>query len=343
MVRRIARVLAGLSIALLPACAGGVFHLDSSLSKTPALRVSGDLGFTAIYCPDTEVKGRPLSHDEWKAREKAKKAKAPGLAGDKQASVVVGSLKGLASAPHRHLDSTLLFDRAVLRDYERFLRFVHDDASLGDVKLALAELTGSGDAHHFPAPVELLLHDIHGFLRLPRTTTETMTFTFFGRRDGRTIAAACISTDVVRLVGIFDPPHFALACRIVPSADGKARDLRVRGGGTWANASFSGRLQRSSERADFASQNVTVLGMGAIRGFDLRPPGAEQLAAISFFQVRGKSGRTEPRAWMAPVSSTGWSDALLATLAIAYVFPWPTSCDTQHVRGQGMERALDGP
>jgi len=34
-------------------------------------------------------------------------------------------------------------------------------------------------------------------------------------------------------------------------------------------------------------------------------------------------------------------DALLTKLAIAYVFPWPGSCDTEHIREQGVERALD--
>lgn len=346
-----AGVLAGFCLALLPACAGGTFHLDSSLSKTPELPVSGELGFNAVYCPDSKAEQASPSGESWQVRranyqqeEEKKKQKAPGLAGDKSAGVVVGSLTGLASAPHRHLDSVLLFDEAVLRDYERFLRSVHDDASLRDVRVALTGLTGSGDTRHFPAPVEMLLHDIHGVLRLPRTTTETMTFTVFGRRDGRTIAAACISTDTVRLIGYFDPPHFALACRIVPAVDGVARDLGVSGYGTWANARFAGRLGSSAgERATFSSRNVTVLGMGGVRGFDLRSPGALQVAAISFFQVRGRNGRTEPRAWAAAVPSTGWGDALLTTLAIAYVFPWPSSCDTEHIREQGVERALDAP
>lgn len=346
--RRLAGVLFwSLVVWLLASCSGGTFHLDSSLSQTPPLPISGKLGFNTVNCAPTkgaQAKSAAASRAEWKQHEKALKAKSPGLAGDKAAKVVVGPLTGLASAPHRHLENDLVFDKAALHDYERFLDYVHDPASLRDVKSALASFTGSQDSRHFPKDIEALLQSVHGLLRLPRTTTETMTFTFFARRGGHTIAAACLSSDTARFLGFFDPPHFFMICRIVPAVDGVSRELSVRGSGNWADYGFLGRLSSAhGETARFSSQNVSVLGMGSIRGFDLKSPGADQIGALSFWQVLGPGGQAEPRAWMAGVRPSGWSDAVLTTLALAYVFPWPSGCDTQHIRAQGVERALDAP
>jgi hypothetical protein len=82
-----------------------------------------------------------------------------------------------------------------------------------------------------------------------------------------------------------------------------------------------------------------------IRGFDLRTA-AGQVAAVSFWQVPDSTDWPKeptylPGAWMLPSPRKGWSDVVAATLALAYVYPWPTSCDAQRLRGKGMDTVQD--
>lgn len=301
-------------------CAGGEFRVDSTLA-TAVLPVSGTIGLNIAHCH----------------RDDAPPPR--GLVADRDAAVSIGPLIGIASAPHRGVSNETLFGDAVLADYERFLRGAHDLARADRVTALRSMLSQSSstDVAVGVAQVDTLLNGIDALLKLPRETTETMTFTLFAKREGRSIAAACATTEVARFLGFFDGPHFSMSCRIVSSADGAARDLHVRGLGTWADARFEGDLHGAlpSETLSFASQSVTVLGAGAVRGFDLRSASGGQIAAISFWQVESPGGKAEPRAWALPQSSPGWSDALVTTLAIAYVFPWPTSCDDQHLREEG--------
>lgn len=262
-----------------------------------------------------------------------------GLAADEAADVTIGDTTGTASAPHRDLTTERLFGEAVLRDYESFLlKRRHLEAAHRASQAREMLLAGATILEH-AAGLDELLVGVHFLLLLPRRTTETVAFTYLAEREGRTIAASCASTEMARLMGFFDGPHFSMSCRIVSSADGVPRDLSVGGNGTWANYGFSGELRTSpAESAVFRSQNVSVMGMGAVRGFDLRAPDSQQLAAVSFWQVPRQDGTTEPRAWLGGASSPGWSDALLATLGIAYLYPWPSACDDQHLREEGMKR-----
>jgi hypothetical protein len=92
---------------------------------------------------------------------------------------------------------------------------------------------------------------------------------------------------------------------------------------------------------------VTIMGAGGIRGFDLRDH-AGQIGALSFWQTRrpdaaqGDPDEWLPAAWIAPRGSAGLRDALTTTLAIAYVFPWPTGCSTSGLRDQGMDAGAGG-
>ncbi|XYI02436.1 hypothetical protein ACMHYB_22850 [Sorangium sp. So ce1128] len=301
-----------------PACTGGTFHVESALAATPMVPVTGTLGLNNRNCE-------------------------PGLElPDHDAPVAVGSLTGVVGAPHRALTTKKLFGEAALRDYQRFigslLPHVASGRRVGD---ALAKIAGSDPATSPAAQVDDLLRGIEFVLALPGSMTETTTFTFLANRDEDAITGACSTTDTARTFGFFDGPRFSMTCRLASEADGVPHVLKVRAYGSWANAQFTGELSAAGgERATFKSQNVSVAGAGAIRGFDLRTA-TGQVAAVSFWQVPESTGGTKeprylPRAWMLPSQRKGWSDVVAATLALAYVYPWPTACDAQRLRTKGL-------
>ena len=76
-----------------------------------------------------------------------------------------------------------------------------------------------------------------------------------------------------------------------------------------------------------------MMGAGVVSGFEIKNQ-AGQLAAVSFYEAVDEPGRAKSLAWQLPKLSPGWSDSILATLAIAYVFPWPTACDARHLAGK---------
>jgi hypothetical protein len=313
-------LVAAAPLLLLAACAGGEFHVESPLKETAPLPISGTLGMNIVHCRRDDG---PVAH---------------GLVADQPAGIAIGDLRGITSEPHREAHTTKLFGEALLRDYKRFLER-YGLAGASRAGEALARFSGDDAGARSLSQLDDLFQGISFLLAFPRETTETMTFTFLATRESRTIAVACASTDVARTLGFFDGPRFSMSCRIVSSADAVPRDLRVVAHGTWSNYGYSGALATpSGEGARFASQNVTVLGMGAVRGFDLRSADRGQLAAVSFWHVPGAHGKTEPRAWLAEGPTTvGFGDALMTTLALAYVFPWPTGCDDQYLREEGMK------
>ena len=80
------------------------------------------------------------------------------------------------------------------------------------------------------------------------------------------------------------------------------------------------------------------MGMGGVRGFDLRAPGdAGQLAAVSFWE-----NADGPRAWVMAQPSDGWTDALVTTLGLAYIYPWPSGCDDAALRNKAWAKAAEG-
>jgi hypothetical protein len=315
------RIYAAALLATSVACAGGQFHLDPRLERTPMLQVYGDLGMGARSC---EASGFPLR----------------GFMAGKGASITVGSLSGAAAPPHRDLTTERLFTEALLRDYQQLLERYADAKETPLLKEALPVFDGQGRVPAVLGQVDDVLRAIRAVLSVPRSATETMTFGFAGKREGRIIVAACTSANTTRTLGAFDGPRFSLACRIASSGDAIPRDLHVTGQGTWANFAFAGELYgKDGEREQFASQNISILGAGGIRGFHLRALSGDQTAAISFWHVDHGNGYTSPGAWeIASPTSPSWSDARIATLALAYVFPWPSGCDDQRIRSEGLRQ-----
>jgi hypothetical protein len=301
-----------------PACTGGTFHVEPALAATPMVPVTGTLGFNTRNC---EPGPEPPDHD---------------------ATVAVGSLTGIIGAPHRALSTKKMFGEAALRDYQRLLERLPDLASARRVGDALAKIEGSDPATSPVAQVDELLRGIEFVLALPWSATETTTFTFLANRDESAITGACSTTDTAYTFGFFDGPRFSMTCRLASEADGVPHVLQVSSYGSWANFHFTGELSAADgERATFKSQNVSVAGMGAVRGFELRTA-TGQIAAVSFWQVPESTGGPKepdylPRAWMLPSQRKGWSDVVAATLALAYVYPWPTGCDAQRLRTKGLE------
>ena len=71
-----------------------------------------------------------------------------------------------------------------------------------------------------------------------------------------------------------------------------------------------------------------------------------QVAALSFWETAAREGDPLPRAWLLTASDPARKsdeDARLATLAIAYVYPWPTACDDQALRSEGAVRSAPAP
>jgi hypothetical protein len=233
-----------------------------------------------------------------------------GLGASRESSASVGGMTVMVSAPHGELSTVKLFGDQAIADYQAML------AKLGGVEA----LTRDGRE---------LRDSISDLLTLPSSTTERTSFTFAGKDGERVVLGACRSSTTVRTFGTFDDPSFSLSCRI--ASEGVTRELHVHAKGSWANAAFEGELVSAGERFVFASQNVTVMGAGGVRGFDLSA-GGEQVAALSFWQTRKPETRDEyaPAAWIAPPTrSPGLADAFAATLALAYVYPWPRGCAAQ--------------
>ncbi|HEX7664239.1 MAG TPA: hypothetical protein VF407_07015, partial [Polyangiaceae bacterium] len=128
--------------------------------------------------------------------------------------------------------------------------------------------------------------------------TATVTFAFDGKNGDRDVKATCKALDASRFDGATSPPDFSLTCSFVAGADGNARTLVVGGHGSSANTWFNGWLVgQNGEKAIVESQNVVVLGAGAIRGFDLRAqPSNEQIGAIGFFQDHDADGKSVAQA-----------------------------------------------
>ncbi len=319
-----------LALQVLTGCSGGEFHVDGPLARTPALPVRGTLGLNTAHC------------------QKEQAHELQGFAADQPSTIAFGDLTGTLSAPHRSITSEAMFGDRLAADYQAFLTNIHEPAIEARLASFRAAETGSaetssaaGDAAHAVDQVDKLLVGIRALVTLPGVTTERLAFSFFGKRGERTVAMACSSTEVAHFLGMLEGPHFNLSCRVVSSADGVARNLDVHGFGSWANYGYAGTLRGAGDReaARFTSQNVVVLGTGGVRGFDLRTETDRvEIGAMSFWQVAtGNDGSAEPRAWLLPQSPPGWEDAVAATLALSYVFPWPTSCDDQYLRSTAAQ------
>ena len=301
-------------------CAGGTFVVEAPLRETPALEVKGPLGAYTQSCDQGASKT------------------TVGLRADQPSSAEVGAWAIMVSDPHRDITSEAILGDRVLQDYASFMRNLDGAAAnphrVGDYAKLAVVLAGG------PA-LQSLLGGVYLVLNLPGRIEQTITFSVLATREDRTVLGVCRSTDVVHFLGSFDQPNTSLACRFVPTSDNAARNLRVTGYGSWANFAFKGTLEGPSpdERAIFESQNISIMGTGGVRGFDLRrtAPPSEQLAAISFFQEQvGKD--VVARAWLNPKATSPWGDAIATATALSYVFPWPTSCDSYQLRGEAASK-----
>ncbi len=321
-------------ILLLPAflgistlgCADGSFLLDAPLAQSQELSVSGPLGFNIDRCHRANT---------------PKTAEGMGLG--KEATITIGGFTGVASQTRRDITTAHQFRDVLLRDYAGFLRDVSEtneaalvESSIDGVDVAA---TASGST-----TLAQTLAALDAILSLSGKATETLTFTFFGKRGAHEVLGACKAVDSAKFWGVMDAPAFTMTCRFVSKVDGLARDLVVASHGSAVNVWFNGWLIGASpgEKAVFASQNVTVFGAGGITGFDLRAqPQNTQIAAISFVQHPGRErdDKAIPGAWALPKGPEGWQDAVMATLAIGYLFPWPSGCDAQDIRSQGLGTA----
>ncbi len=306
-------------LASLVACTGGTFKREGALATAPPLPVRGELGFSAAACDGS--------------------AATAGLAADRESEATVGNMRVLVSAPHRDLANARLFGEKALGDYEAMLARLGDSATAARAATARTELARGAEIDVALADAGALAQGIRALLAFPSSTTETTSFTFAGKDEGRTVLGTCWTTMTARTFGAFDDPRFSLSCRLVTSADGATRDLHVRGHGSWANYAFRGDVSGAGdERLAFASQNVSVMGAGGVRGFDLRSTSG-QIAALSFWETPrpGSRDESDPAAWRASGLSPGLADASSALLALAYVYPWPSGCDTQRLRDKGVD------
>jgi hypothetical protein len=175
-----------------------------------------------------------------------------------------------------------------------------------------------------------------------------MTTVFMSRRGDKKLMSVCVNTDTVAPVGYFDRPQFDMSCRITTDADGAddaTSDFTVTAGGSWANVTYAGELRATlgakEERATFTSQSMTIMGVGEVRGFDLRQAN-EPLAAISFYEAAADStfdkASYKTMVWRLPRGGPDWQDAVTHVLALASLFPWPNACDGPQRRQQSFDK-----
>lgn len=181
------------------------------------------------------------------------------------------------------------------------------------------------DPSHSP---NALIAAIVAILETFKSVTENASFSAVARVQDRQIAATCRSVNRATTVGVFNPPDFTVTCGLV-APDLGVRQLHLHGFGSWANFGFEGTLDGGARRWTIRSQNVSVMGAGGIRGFEIRD--GQQIGAVSF-QERGPLDASNHSTivsteWDLPTGARDDDDMLRVTLALLYAFPWPNECD----------------
>ncbi len=198
------------------------------------------------------------------------------------------------------------------------------EAKLGGSSLGTAE----PPATHQEATAGDLIAAIIAILGAFDEVTENAALPFVVHVHDRPLAGLCKSVNHATTMGVFDPPDFKVTCELA-AGDGKRRTLQMHGSGSWANYAFTGTLTGGARAWTIASQNVSVMGAGGIRGFEVRA--GKQVGAVSYYE----QGPLDPAnhatvvstAWHAATGSEVDDDVLRSTIALLYAFPWPTSCD----------------
>jgi hypothetical protein len=323
------RAYVGILLALATAsCAGGQFRIDPALQAVPPVVISGDRAEGATCTEGDNATGL----------QKLTAGKQATLAG------MTTRIMGVhGTSPMRSAEIAPTLAREVSTELE----------AVGDLRraslvraLATVDPKGTGEvvatvdsAVSTARDVDELVSAVRRLSSLTRTTTETYAFTFMSRRGDAHVLSICETKESIRALGLFDRPRFEMTCFLASDRDAQTRTLTIRAGGTWANPTYGGELTTvgggTDERAALASQNISILGAGIVRGFDLRSGGA-QIAAVSFFEggIEQATNRYPTHAWRLGRGSDAWRDIVDHTLAMTFLFPWPGSCDADTRRNQ---------
>lgn len=289
---------------MLAGCAGATFHLAPKLAAAPHETVTGPR-YSARCANDEHRTGIEKLHDG--------------------ATIHDGDVTLVVSAAHVVENIRDEVPAHVFKDLGRIQKILAGSAH--GARFTAADLR---DPRHSPdALVTGLIACLHVFV----DASENARFSFVARVKDREVAGICRSVDHATTLGVFNPPDFRLTCGLA-SQDGKVRKLRIRGAGSWVNYSFDGTLSGGARPWIIKSQNISVMGMGEIRGFEIRGRrGGHQIGAVSF-QERGPRdahhhSTVVAKAWHLPAASRDDDDALRSALTLLYAYPWPTACDRQ--------------
>ncbi|MBK9260557.1 MAG: hypothetical protein IPM54_12105 [Polyangiaceae bacterium] len=136
-----------------------------------------------------------------------------------------------------------IFGDALIRDYRAFL------SQLAELRAATEGVLGNETPSDMGSlegvvtgdvTVDTMLNGIKFVLALPESATETTGFGFGGQIEGRTVVAACRTTQTARVFGAFDGPRFALHCKWASPAMNAQGEWNVDAIGSWSNYAFAG-------------------------------------------------------------------------------------------------------
>lgn len=286
------------SLVALAGCAGGSFHLEPRLAAGAKHTISGPR-YQGGHC-DAIATGIEQLADGTTIQD--------------------GDVTLVASAARVTDDIRDQIDAHVFEDLARIQKLVTGQAH-GDT-FSQADLDDPG---HSP---NALVAAIIAILKTFKSVSENASFSVVVRVQDREVAATCRSVNRATTMGVFNPPDFTVTCGLV-APDLGVRQLHLHGVGSWANYGFEGTLDGGARPWTIRSQNVSVMGAGGIRGFEIRD--GQQIGAVSF-QEQGPldaSGHSTvvSAEWHVATGSRVDDDMLRATLALLYAFPWPNECD----------------
>ncbi len=297
-------------VGVVPGCAGGTFVVEPALSRQPGQTVTGPT-FTAPCETD------PKRRAEAKTAIEQLAAAAPVATHLGDATLTVGPLE-LGEQVHREQREQVL--GKIVEQLSR--------ASVPPTRAAQIHAAANDGA-------------LDGLISV-KTSLQTATVPFALERLGRVTLGVCVSALTANFGHPLERALVTLSCTL--AAEGApAWRLQAFATGSWANYRYRGAVIGGGVRWSFASQNVSVLGAGAVRGFELRDGGA-QIGALSFWENGPLDASFHStivaRSWALPQRAAEADDVLVASLALARALPWPTSCDSGILEAR---RGASGP
>ncbi len=317
--------LGPLSLVLsLVACSGGMVHLDGPLAARPAMPVSGS--HVGIVSPQHDPFETGMSAAFGDTVATVSEVRTDLARGPAMGEKFLGDVeKALVEVHNTQLAATLASQDSRVQLLQSVDQSANGGQALGTVAKAVDSAASTA------ADAEQFLVALRTLLSIPRSATETMTFSVIAQNDRRTSIAVCASSDTVHPQKFFDGPHFSMTCRILAPSDGATYELRVAASGGWLDYRFSGTL-RGKQSFTFSSQQMKALGVSSIRGFELRDTRG-QVALLHHFEVDGTPGYQQkyiPKVRLLDdAKPQSLRDAIATTMAIAYLFPWPTPSSEQ--------------